>query len=142
SGVIAEPLITFGGNHQHVDPKTGLALYGPYTLPRQPRPDLRSITVGMVGPAAMLPDAEAWLRACQGQIVNDGSQPFLYPQFPGFQDQSAPFLCELVLGETWRESIKDSNLAKAVGTTDFFERVRAVVRLYIRAIEVLASREP
>jgi hypothetical protein len=74
--------------------------------------------------------------------VNDGSQPFLYPQFPGFQDQSAPFLCELVLGETWRESIKDSDLTKAVGTADFFERVRAVVRLYIRAIEVLASRDP
>jgi len=31
SGVISEPLLSFGGHHEHIDPKTGLSLYGPYT---------------------------------------------------------------------------------------------------------------
>src|SRR5688572_18686550 len=81
-GLIPEPRILFGGRHEHVDPKTGLSLYGPYSGPDQPRPPLRSINIGMVGPAAMLDDAEHFLHACTGELSNDGSEPFLRPHFP------------------------------------------------------------
>src|ERR671923_2491757 len=64
SGMVDEPLLAFGGQHKHVDPKTGIALYGPYSLVGQDTPTLRSITVGIVGPASMIADAEAWLQAC------------------------------------------------------------------------------
>src|ERR1700689_28924 len=43
SGIISEPLLMFGGGHKHVDPKTGLALYGPYSLQGHTRGPLRSI---------------------------------------------------------------------------------------------------
>jgi hypothetical protein len=141
SGMISEPLLMFGGGHKHVDPKTGLALYGPYSLQGHIRAPLRSVTVGIVGPSAMTADAEAWLQACQGMLTNDGSQPFLYPHFPGF-NQSAPFQCELVYGDTWRESIKESSIQMATAPEEFEERVRNVVRLYTEAIEVLSSRDP
>ena len=87
SGVIAEPLLAFGGGHRHIDPKTGLGLYGPYSPTGQRRPPLSSITVGIIGPAAMIADAERWLQACRSVLLNDGSEPFLYPHFPGFPDQ-------------------------------------------------------
>jgi hypothetical protein len=74
-------------------------------------------------------------------LTNDGTQPFLYPHFPGF-NESAPFGCELLYGDTWRESMKDSAVAAAVNTANFENRVRAVVRLYVDAIAVLASRDP
>lgn len=32
SGVLAEPLLAFGGQHKHPSQKTGLGLYGPYSL--------------------------------------------------------------------------------------------------------------
>jgi hypothetical protein len=139
--MISEPLLMFGGGQKHVDPKTGLALYGPYSLQGQSRAPLRSITVGIVGPSPMIADAEAWLQACQGILTNDGSQPFLYPHFPGF-NQSAPFQCELVYGDTWRESIKEHLVRAAVSSSEFEQRVHAVMRLYTQSIEVLSSRDP
>lgn len=141
SGVISEPLLAFGGRHEHVDPKTGLALYGPYSLVGQARPTLMSIIIGIVGPAAMVADAEQWLRACRDAITNDGSQPFLFPHFPGF-NQGPPFQCELVYGEAWRETVSLSALQKAIGEASSFEdRVGRVGDLYIGAIEVLAQRD-
>ncbi len=141
AGVLSEPHLWFGGRHEHVDPKTGLALYGPYTLTGQPRPSLSQIIIGMVGPAPMLADAEQWLNACRGMLTNDGSQPFLYPHFPGCNG-GHPFQCDLVLGDTWQETIKPGELNGALSIPDFYARVKRVVSLYIQAIETLAQRDP
>jgi hypothetical protein len=141
SGVISEPLLTFGGGHTHVDPKTGLALYGPYGPKGQTRAPLRSIIAGIIGPASMVADAEAWLQGCQGILSNDGTQPFLYPHFPGFNSDS-PFECEFVFGDTWRECIKDSEIKEALADDEFQTRVKGIVRLYVRSLEVLANRDP
>jgi hypothetical protein len=141
SGVIPEPLISFGGRHQHVDPKTGLALYGPYSPAGQRGPVLTSIVVGIVGPPSMVADAEQWLDGCRGVLTNDGSEPFTRPHFPGFSSNS-PYKCDLICGDTWRETIRPGALTAAVSEVIFYERVRQVVRLYVQAIEVLAGREP
>ena len=142
SGIISEPTLLFGGRHEHVDPKIGLSLYGPHSLAGQSRPALTSIIVGLVGPASMLADAEQWLRACQGVLTNDGSQPFQYPHFPGF-NSNQPFQCDLIFGDTWRESFRGQDLQDAIDqASDFHDRIQRVIRLYIQAIEVLHAREP
>lgn len=89
-------MLSFGGHHHHIDAKTGLSLYGPYTVGDQERPPLSTITVGIVGPANLLFPTEEWLRSCQRSVLNNGKQPFLYPQFPGFS-RDFPFQCEAVL---------------------------------------------
>ena len=127
SGIITEPLLAFGGRHEHVDPKTGLALYGPYTLAGRARSALTSIIIGIVGPAAMVADAEQWLRACRDTITNDGSQPFLFPHFPGF-NEGPPFQCELVYGEAWRETVAVPTLQRALAeATNFDDRVDRIM---------------
>lgn len=141
SGIITEPLLAFGGRHEHVDPKIGLGLYGPYSLTGQTRPTLTNMIVGLVGPSSMLADAQQWLQACTGALTNEGDQPFLYPHFPGLNN-SHPFQCELMYGDTWRESISTRNLSEALALPNYYERVKSVVNLYVRAIEVLAQREP
>jgi hypothetical protein len=141
SGMISEPLLAFGGQRRHVDPKTGLALYGPYDLIGQSGPTLKSISIGIVGPAAMIADAEMWLKACQTVLTNEGNQPFLYPHFPGF-NASSPFQCELIFGDAWRESIRDVELKTALGNSEYPIRVKNVTGLYVRALEVLATRDP
>ncbi len=141
SGVIEETLLAFGGRHEHVDPKTGLGLYGPYTLPNQSKPLISKIIVGIVGPGSMIADAEQWLNACKGILTNDGSQPFLYPHFPGF-NTNHPFQCELVFGDTWEEVIKKKELQTALDAANFYERVRDIVSLYVKGIEILAQRDP
>jgi hypothetical protein len=141
SDIIPEPLLAFGGRHEHVDPKTGLGLYGPYSLAGQARPPLRSVTVGIVGPGPMVSDAEQWLQACRGILSNDGSQPFLYPHFPGFNSEH-PFQCELVFGDPWNESLRAVDIQKALEPANFFERVQRVIDFYVGGIEVLAQRDP
>ena len=139
SGIISEPLLAFGGQHHHVDPKTGLALYGPYSLKGQKEPPLTSIKVGIVGPPAMVADTEQWLEACRGILSNDGSMPFLYPHFPGFNGKD-PFQCELMFGETWNETVLA--LDQVLKDPNFYERIKRVVKLYVDAVETLAGRQP
>jgi hypothetical protein len=141
SGIVVEPPLAFGGRHEHVDPKIGLGLYGPYTPVGQDRPPLTSIIVGIVGPATMISDAEAWLQACQSVLTNDGAEPFLHPHFPGF-NTGHPFWCDLIYGDTWREALNGSALQAALDAPNFYDRIKKVVTLYIRAIEVLAQRDP
>src|SRR5262245_18813758 len=141
SGVLAEPLLAFGGQHRHADQKTGLGLYGPYTLPGGSEPPISTATVGLVGPPAMLADAELWLDACRGTLRNSGSEPFLYPHFPGM-NAAPPFQCQLQTGDTWREAIKQSDFASALSAVNFYDRIKAVVRLYVDAIRVLSERDP
>lgn len=141
SGLISEPLLAFGGQQHHVDPKTGLALYGPYSLVGQTVPTLKNIIIGIVGPPAMIADAEAWLTACRGVLTNEGSQPFLYPHFPGI-NPDGPFQCELNFGDVWREAIREAEIKTALSAPEFSQRVKNVIRLYLRAIEVLAARDP
>src|SRR5712691_7358017 len=141
AGILAEPLLAFGGQHRHIDPKTGLGLYGPYSLAGQSKPVLSSIAVGCIGPPNMVADAEQWLSACQGQILNDGSEPLQNPHFPGF-DRDHPFQCELRFGDAWRETIKKSDLDAALREVNFHGRICRVITLYVGAIEVLAGRDP
>ena len=141
SGVLPEPLLAFAGRHPHIDPKTGLGLYGPYSPAGQKEPILKSIIVGLVGPPETVADAQRWLEACQGRLTNNGSEPFLYPHFPGFNTESA-FRCDLISGETWREIIRHNEIVAAISEQDFSRRIKQVVNLYIRTIEVLSQREP
>lgn len=141
SGLIAEPLLAFGGQHHHIDPKTGLGLYGPYSLAGHRQPVLSSIALGCIGPANMIADAEQWLQACRGRLMNNGSEPLQNPHFPGF-NREHPFQCELQFGEPWREVIKNSAIESALKETNFYERIKRVVDLYIGGIEVLAGRDP
>lgn len=140
SGLITEPHLLFGGGHAHVDPKTGLGLYGPYTIADQPRPSLSSIVLGFVGPAGMVADTVEWTHSLRAPVLNDGSQPFLYPSFPGF-NSAHPFSCDLVIGDTWRETV-DTALNEALRKPQFYERISAVIDAYIAGIEVLSERDP
>jgi hypothetical protein len=141
SGILSEPLLSFGGRHAHVDPKTGLGLYGPYTLVGQDKPSPSSIVVGTVGPPSMIADCEQWFKACSQALINDGSEPFLYPHFPGF-NSSHPFQCELLFGDTWREIIKPDEIQRALSGVKFLQLIQQVLDLYLQGIENLSKRDP
>lgn len=141
AGVIAEPLLLFGGHRSHIDPKTGLSLYGPYTISDQERPPLTSITVGFVGPSTLLSASTNWIAQCQRAILNDGSQPFLYPHFPGFSAEF-PFQCGLMLGDSWREVLNDVKLASALRNPDRAKRISEVAEVYATGIRNLSERQP
>jgi hypothetical protein len=141
SGVILEPFLVFGGGHRHPDPKTGLGLYGPYTLNDQNNPSLSEITVGMVGTGITIANTQQWLQACENVVLNDGSEPFLHPHFPGFSSDF-PFQCKLIYGNTWCELLNDTLIDNALKLPNIFNRIKEVVSLFITAIETLSQRDP
>jgi len=109
--------------------------------PDQSRPPLSSINVGIVGPAPMLADAERFLHATTDEVVNDGSQPFLHPHFPGF-NAGPPFQCSLVLAASLRHAFASDELTAALKTPDFYDRIDKIAALYVRAVETLEARDP
>lgn len=141
AGHIDEPRLLFGGAHQHIDPKAGLALYGPYSLQGQDVPPIGSIRVGVVSTGSHIASARFWLKRCQQLVVNDGSQPFLFPPFPGLSSKSA-LHCDLVFGPTWQEQISDAELASALASPDYYERLSNVVALFASRVRNLSERDP
>lgn len=136
-----EPLLLFGGRHQHIDPKTGLGLYGPYSVGDQEWPSLTSITIGIIGPPILVSDTRSWLTRCQSRIVNDGTQPYLYPHFPGFSPVTM-FQCRLVFGDTWQEVITPETLKQALEVPDYYERLGQVITRYAERLRNLSERTP
>src|SRR5579863_8912952 len=65
-----EPLLAFGGGGLHVDPKAGIARYGPHTLSTSRHPS--GIRVGMIGTAGTCGAARDWLaETAEGVGGND-----------------------------------------------------------------------
>lgn len=139
AGVLYEPRILFGGQHSHVDPKTGISLYGPYSQANERERSLTNIVVGLVGPPSLIADAEGWLQACQGLLANDGREPFSRPHFPGF-NRDSPFQCDLCFGASWTQTIKESMLQAVLTEPDERVRIKKVIDLYLDAIDVLHGR--
>lgn len=140
-GVLDEPKIVFGGGQEHIDPKLGLSIFGPYCPSDQKTPMLKSINVGIVGPANMVADTEEWLKLCSQTVTNSGEQPLLAPQFVGISKDSA-FQCSINFGDPLRYFFKQQKLDQALVATNFYDRIRLVAELYGEAIEALAQRDP
>ncbi len=141
AGVFVEPKLVFGGHHTHIDPKTGLALHGPYSLGREDQIPLRSITVGVVGTPNLVFKMNNWLRNCQAQVTNDGSEPFWRPAFPGINENTC-FQCNIVFGETWQETIDPDHLTRTLQIANYWNQLLGVVELYTNAIARMIQREP
>lgn len=141
SDILPEPFLVFGGAHNHVDPKTGMGLYGPYTLTGQNAPSLTHIVVGMIGTGNSVANTEQWLKACENVLMNDGSDPFACPHFPGF-NLDPPFQCKMIYGDTWREIIPEEKIKRVVNSPNYYDRVKMVVELFLAAIETLSQRDP
>jgi len=50
--------------------------------------------------------------------------------------------CELILGDTWHETVDSQELSRALAFPNFYERIKRTVDLYAKAVETLAGREP
>ena len=56
---LPEPLLEFGEGGRHVDPKEGVARYGPQTLGSSSHPD--RVRIGLIGSAELIERARDWL---------------------------------------------------------------------------------
>src|ERR1700730_2649460 len=105
---LQEPDLRFGGGHCCMDPRTGLAAYGPYGtgLPEEPR----QIRVGIVGTQESIEKVLKLMEEISQPIEQDANiDCVLHPSFPGLNIQG-PFQVHLVTQSQWHRRLHKRDL--------------------------------
>lgn len=134
--LLEEPVLLFGHGGKHVDPKAGLALYGPaghQTGGQAPT----SITLGFVGAAETVETAREWSFGLNSTFDPDKENPRLFPPFPGM---GRAFGCKLVAPENLSYEIPPKELAAALEQKSHMKRVLACSRLFVEGLRVLTQK--
>src|ERR1022692_648790 len=79
SSYLPEPLLLFAEDGLHVDPKAGIARYGPRSLTSTGQHPTR-LQVGFIGSAERIDAARAWLARRAEGVNGDAKNP----EFPGW----------------------------------------------------------
>ena len=129
---LGEPLLEFRYGQKVVDPKVGLAVFGPFDtdLPSHPK----NISYGIVGTEDGKELAKNFFNHIQGNIVSQtaSENPRLWPTFPGFQ---AVFNSYLPNEPTRTFKIDNKQLVSASTNLDPNKRAYDVVNLYLEGIK-------
>ena len=85
--VFDEPEVEFAAGCRHVDPRFGVADYGPVDLGTPGAP--REIRIGIVGPADGIDGARRWLERCREPIARQvwRQEPATVPRLPGIRQR-------------------------------------------------------
>lgn len=136
SGIsLKEPELLFG-NGAHVDPKTGLSLYGPYDL-NQIRP--KQIRIGFVGRQDSVRLGTSWVDNGKQRIeVKRTASGSYYEPFPGFNTETG-FYSEIEYDESMCRLIKPEDIELAVNEAlNQVECIDFLSSLFITEIKFLA----
>lgn len=138
SWYIDEPLLIFGNGQTHIDPKIGLTLYGPLKVDAG-KASPTSIKVGIIGTGETITLANRFLDSLTQRIAGSNTNPFLHPQFPGFQ---TAFDCTLTKSEQFNEIITTREITDALNEQTFEQMVTNTVNLFLEKIENISERVP
>ena len=136
--VLDEPQLEFGHGGRHVDPRGGIADYGPADLGTT-RPE--RVTIGVVGDADGIEQLRQWLSSCAEGVAagakNAARYPRLFPAFPG-ADGEATFRAEFVVPPELCRAVPRRQLAEACAHPGD-AGVHEVVGLYLKEIADLTE---
>lgn len=135
---LEEPDLEFASGGRHIDPRHGLADYGPADVKEV---SARIVRAAIIGPRDAIEGAQAWLDRCRNPIParSDTGLSHLYVPFPGFE-----------IDRGFRASINwNSRLVRAIPKADIestislnpLKAIQAAVDLYDRELGAL-SDEP
>lgn len=136
---IDEPQLLFGQGNLHPDPKHGMWLFGPCTLPDQQEPSPAVIRVGFVGDRDSVDWAKSWIQKCGTGFPGKDERPTLFPRFPGFQDV---FRCRIETSNAWEEVLTPGQIEAVTSAKAFQQRVGAGVDLFSQALSNYLDKTP
>lgn len=125
-------------NKQHcVDPRTGLAAFGPYSKTDATRRE--HIRVGIVGPADAIDRAVALLAQIQQPIdQKETVDCVLHPSFPGM-NSGEPFQVELITQTIWHRALRAIDVRLVEEEEDFTRRVGLLKKFVAEEVRALAA---
>ncbi|MFD0857180.1 hypothetical protein ACFQ07_33565 [Actinomadura adrarensis] len=134
--VLDEPELEFGGAQRHVDPRFGIATFGPADLGLQDAPT--TIRLGLVGARDQLDDLRRWMDRCRKPIAaKDEKYPHLFPGFPGCDSDVGLFTTCTFADRNCRE-VPDRVLSRAANLPGELA-VNAMVDAYMDELEAIAE---
>jgi hypothetical protein len=132
---LPEPLLVFGDGGLHVDPKAGIARFGPRSLDTLRHP--RRVRVGVIGTAETTVTVRGWLETNADGLRGNKK----HPEFPGYQSDRGSF-SGLDFDDGWVELLTQTEvkelLAERLRQRDRFERT---VELLDSKLRLLAEQD-
>jgi hypothetical protein len=131
----AEPLLVFGDNGMHIDPKSGIARYGPrsYTPARRHPSTVRT---GFIGTADSIEKAQRWIEDSSLGVRGNAK----HPEFPGYQADRG-FFSKLEFDNDWLEQITQSELTFLLSIRSSRERFEALVASLDDKLRLLSEKD-
>jgi hypothetical protein len=137
ANVLDEPSLEFAGGARHLDPRFGVAEYGPADLTAPGAPS--AIKVALLGAQRDIEQTQTWLESCRLPIAGKSNdRPGLWPPFPGFSPDTG-YRSELVFDPRLQRPVKPRELAKLDGL-DPRARVEAACELFLDELQTLVQQ--
>jgi hypothetical protein len=134
---IPEPELRFGTG-SHIDIRFGLMNFGPRDVTNSKAP--RHIRTGIIGTPETVEGVSAWLTRCKSGIsAKPSNQPYLFPRFPGCDEQPG-LLGTLVTDSTIQRQVPNTTIKQISGIADADRAVEEAVALIIAEIEALKDK--
>ena len=132
---LPEPLLLFAEDGLHVDPKAGIARYGPRSR-TSAGPHPARLRVGFIGGAEQVDIARRWLTE-QAKGVNGDEKN---PEFPGWMPDRG-FFSALEFADPWDEELGQTELRQVLETRSQRDRFDAMLQLIDGKLQMLAERD-
>lgn len=130
-----EPLLCFASGREHVDPKTGLACFGPMSLePLKRHPT--SVRIGFVGTSETVERAEQWISINARGVSGDEK----HPDFPGCSTDRG-FHTSPEVSKDWVELITRTELEDVLSIHNRKERFEATLSLLEQKFQLLDRKD-
>lgn len=131
---LREPLLLFGDGGRHVDPKSGIARYGPRSLSSDRHPS--EIRVGLIGTAQTIEVAQQWLEtSAQGVPGNED-----HPEFPGYQ-RDRGFFSSLKFSTDLSEQVTQTELREHLAIRSRRERFEALLAMLEDKLRLVSEKD-
>jgi hypothetical protein len=132
SQIFDEPLLEFGDQHSHPDPRLGLTEAGPLQIPLGDK-----IRIGVVGDAKTVESAKQFLaKAAIGFESTAESHPNLNPHFPGLGNNN-PFRCQFVIEDETTAALSKAQIDKIRKEPDHAKAVEMAVAAVLDLLQTL-----
>lgn len=132
---LEEPSLQFGCRREHVDPKTGITLFGPRSIDLfQRHPEV--VKVGLIGSGQSLGSAQQWLNSCVVGVEGEGDDI----RFPGCMEDRG-FFTRIVTDDAWVEPITQHELSSVARPHLRKERFNIALNMISDKLRLLSQKD-
>jgi len=132
---MAEPLLLFGEDGLHIDPKSGIARFGPRSYGMAARHPATA-RVGIIGTADTVEKARAWLESGAEGVRGNAK----HPEFPGYK-RDRGYFSALEFADAWVEQITQTEVRNLTGIRSSRSRFEETVTLLDHKLRLVSGKD-